>query len=87
MEMQHLATTDERTVQKIATGEVGPQPKVRNKPRAHHRNKRVTEDQVHPLLMVYLQENKIEADRRQFLGTNTVIVWNPGVPRPKKVKG
>lgn len=65
----------EKTVQKVATGEIKPKAKPRNTRRPA--NSRVTTQEIDPLLKKWIEENKIPADRIQIVDSTSIIVKNP----------
>jgi hypothetical protein len=75
MMVQKKARLHEKTVQKVARGEIK---RTRKSPVARRvANSRVKTQQIEPLLKAWLEENNISPDRIKIEGPNSIVIKNP----------
>lgn len=82
--LHERATLDEKSVQKIAQEEA--RKTRRRRGGSGSRSGPVTvrhwSDEVHPLIVAYVERQQIDHRRIQVNSPTELIIWNPGAPRP-----
>lgn len=82
--LHERATLHEKSVQKVAQEKA---PKRRRRGSSGSRSGPVTtrrwSDGVHALIVAHVRRRRIDHRRIQVLSPTEIIIWNPGVPRPR----
>lgn len=74
MMVQNKARLHEKTVQKVARGEIK---KSTTRTVRRTANSRVRRQEIDPLLKAWLKDNHISPDRIKIEGPNSVVIKNP----------